>query len=290
MLMNAVLAELEASRDLSKGSIANYRRALQYFENYIGRASSIDDCTTQRVNAWLRSEQETRPNSYVLNLRRDLIVVWNYAAECEHCEFPRMRLIRRPRVERPSPEAWPIEWIPRLIEACEQLDSKIRMRAIKHSDYARAYLLTQLDMLCRPTDMRNLRWACIKGDRVEWVQNKTRVVHSSRLKPRTVAAIEQLRGLDEMFVFPLGKSATERMIRRIFVAAGIEKPKKQSLGHLRHTGGTAIADKSNVDAARSALGHLPDSRVFERHYLDRRKSKETDVVEWWEASPAEAGA
>jgi hypothetical protein len=281
MLLSSIIKSLSEARQLDKNNLANYRRATIYFSNYIGRDATLSDVTTSTVNGWLTSEQTTRQASYVRNLRRDFIVVWNFAADNELCTHPKTRLIRRPKFTRPSPRAWPIEWIPKLIAASSRLTGKIKSLQCSRADFCRAYLLVQIDLLCRPTDMRYMRWKNIKPDgTVNWVQHKTRRETTAKLSSDALNALNKLRGLDDMFCFPLSKSCCERLIRALFVEAGIEKPCKQSLGHLRHTGGTITARKLGVDSARAALGHAPDSTIFERHYYDQSKES-VDVNSWW---------
>lgn len=90
------------------------------------------------------------------------------------------------------------------------------------------------------------------------------------------------RGEGSLHVFEMSKAAHEYMIGQVFQVARIEKPSKQSLGHVRHTGGTALAVKYGPDVARQALGHTRDSRVFETHYFDRRQLKDVAKLNWWE--------
>jgi integrase len=276
MKMQQLLENLRKSRPLARHSFEAYQRAVIYFENHIGRHADIADVTSQSVNDWLCREEDVRQsNIYVRNLRRDFLVVWRYAADCELCPYPKSRLIRMPQVDEPEPEAWPLEWIPRLIESARNLKGAYRCLGVQSAIYAEAYLRVQLDLLCRPGDMRSLHWVAIEPDGlVRWRQSKTRRKTAARLKPDTMRAVEKLRGLDDFLVFPRSKSANELMIRKIFDAAGIAKPTGQSLGHLRHTGSTAILDATGSPAAaRSALGHAPDSRVFERHYQARDLNK-----------------
>jgi integrase len=281
MKMQELLENLRKSRPLARHSFEAYQRAVIYFENHIGRHADIADVTSQSVNDWLCREEDVRQsNIYVRNLRRDFLVVWRYAADCELCPYPKSRLIRMPQVDEPEPEAWPLEWIPRLIESAKNLKGAYRCLGVQSAIYAEAYLRTQLDLLCRPGDMRSLHWVAIEPDGlVRWRQSKTRRKTSARLMPDTMRAVEKLRGLHDFLVFPRSKSANELMVRKIFDNAGIVKPEGQSLGHLRHTGASAILEQTgSADRARASLGHAPESRIFERHYraVDASKIKVSD--------------
>jgi hypothetical protein len=282
MLLREALDSLNAARPISPGTLANYRRACRYFSDYVGFDAKVSDLTTRRVNEWLLSCESNYDPTYVRSLRRDLLVVWNHAADCEECVHPKSRLIRIPKTDKRNPTAWPSNWIPRLLEASSKIDGLIKRYRVERSWYAEAYLRTQLELLCRPSDMRYLKWIQLQPDGlVEFAQHKTGHVVRCRLTRETLRKVNRLRGLDQNSIFPLSKSATEIMIQRLFEIAGIEKPEGESLGHLRHTGGTQIASTQGNDKARQALGHTPDSRVFEKHYLDSSKLPIIEGQSWW---------
>jgi integrase len=285
MLLKEVLDSLVLARKLSPLTVANYRRAIIYFSNHIGDNAKVSDLTLQRVNSWLSSSESDYNPRYVKSLRRDLLVVWNHAADLELIAHPKTRLIRRPQCEIKPPTAWPAYWIPRLLEACEKLPGKIKRYPMERSVYCEAYLRVQLDLLCRPTDMRFLRWSQLDGDgTITWSQHKTGHLVKRKLSRPAFAAVNRLKGVDRDYLFPLSKSANERLIARIFQAAGITKPVGESLGHLRHTGGTMIAAREDNDTARRALGHTEDSRVFEKFYLDTTQIPPVESSVWWENS------
>lgn len=286
MKLLEVLEDLRISRPLSKGSLENYRRAVRYFQDYLGRDAVVTDLTTRAVNGWLTLEETRHAGSYCRSLRRDLKVIWNFAADSQLCPHPRSRLLRRAIEEEKVVSSWPLEWIPKLIEASQRIEGNIRRHHVPRAAFCEAYFRVQVDLLCRPTDMRMLRWGMIsaKGE-VTWTQNKTRRGNRMLLSAESMRAIQALKGMHDIFVFPMSKNAIELMIRKIFDIAGIKKPRKESLGHLRHTGGTAIAVKQGCDAARKALGHTPASKVFEQFYLDASKLPSTPVEQarWWQA-------
>lgn len=277
-----VFAQLCNARPLSKDTLANYRRACVYFGNHLGRDAEVDDLSTRKVNEWLVYCEKLYEPEYIRSLRRDLLVVWNFAADIEECSHPKSRLIRTIRIRNENPTSWPNDWIPRLLEAAENVTGKIRGYGCPRSWYAVAYLRVELELLCRPTDMRHLLWCQIQGERVEFIQHKTGRHQVGSITRDTVRALGRIQGLHSQYVFPLGKTANELLIRKVFATAGIDKPKGESLGHLRHTGGTSIAKTHGNDAARKALGHAPTSRVFERHYLDPSRIPKPEAVKWWE--------
>jgi integrase len=273
---------MPTTRPLAKDTAANYRRAVNYYGNHIGRDADLSDLDEHRISAWLKAIEDTGYDpGYVRSLRRDLLIVWRFAADCEAVRYPRNRLVRMPRREQEPVTVWPLEWVPRLIQAAKTLQGSIRNYRIGYGVYAEAYFRTQIDLLCRPSDMRKLTWTAITLDSVAFRQSKTSVRHLAKLVPETLESIMRLNGLDSVRVFPLSKSATERLIRKVFKAAGIAKPEGESLGHIRHLGGTTIAGRAGCGAARRALGHTVDSRVFEKHYLDSTKLPDVDYSGWW---------
>ena len=290
MRLIEVLESLILARRISKSTIANYRRSITYFCDFVGYDAKIEDLTIQRVNAWLASSEADWELSYVKSLRRDLLVVWNFAADMELCSHPKSRMIRAQKYEHKPATAWPANWIPRLLDAAMELPGKIKRHDVERCWYAEAYLRMQLELLCRPTDMRLLRWAQLSPDGiVEWTQHKTGHFMRCQVSRNTMRAVNRLKGMDREHVFPLSKTATECLIHLIFEKAGIEKPSGESFGHLRHTGGTAIASDKGNDAARRALGHTPGSRVFEKHYLDASKLPTLQAGTWWEDGQKASG-
>lgn len=283
MKLLEVLDSLVLARKLSPLTVANYRRAIRYFSDHIGRDAETSDLTMARVNSWLASSESDHELSYVKSLRRDLLVVWNHAGDLEEAPHPKTRLIRKPQCEVKPATAWPSWWIPQLLEAASTMEGKIKRYPIDRNVYSEAYLRVQLDLLCRPTDMRFLRWSQLQGDGViEWNQHKTGHIQRCKLSRPTMRAVNRLKGLDMTYIFPCSKHTNERLIKRMFELAGIQKPAGESLGHLRHTGGTAIAVDQGNDAARRALGHVETSRVFEKHYLDSSKIPTPEAKPWWE--------
>jgi integrase len=280
MRLLEVCNALYQSREISRLTLANYIRAARYFSDWLGRDAETQDLVEIKVNQWLVRELETRSKSYVKNLRRDFLIVWRFAADLELAKQPSSRLVRKPRVEPREVTVWPVSWVPRLLAACQKLDGNLKSLPISRAVYMEAYFRVQIDLLCRPSDVRGLCWPSIRGGSVRFTQGKTFARHAAQLSKETLEAIEQLRGIDQLRVFPLSKSSTEVLIAKVFELAGINKPEKQSLGHVRHTGGTEIARRKGCDAARIALGHAPESKVFERHYLSQEAITPT-YYDWW---------
>lgn len=275
--------DLCLARDLSKGTRENYRRAIRYLNDYVGKDLDCKELNHRLVNGWLARCEDQYDPQYVRSLRRDLLVVWNHAADLEACEYPKNRLIRLSALPEKTPEAWPLEWMNQLLEGCRKLRGKVRGSNIERRYYAEAYFRVQFELLCRPTDMRHLLWCQLEGETIEFVQNKTRRKFRGALSDDARFSLSLIRGLHDQVIFPLRKTATELMIRRVFELSGIEKPKGQSLGHVRHTGGSVIAKQCGNDKARASLGHTPNSTVFEKHYLDPRFT-ERDTAKanlWW---------
>lgn len=282
MKLRELLIDLFNARPLHRATQGNYRRAVVYFENYVGREAVVSDLTNRSVNSWLAASETEYPGSYVASLRRDLLVVWNFAADCGLCQHPKGRLIRRPTVDRKPASAWPNWWIPRLIEACQELPGNVRKFGVPRAWFMEAYLRVQSEILCRPADMRLLQWSNLEPDgTIVWTQHKTGKPNSATISRDTLSSVNRLRGMHPIVIFPLGKNSIELMVFKVFEAARIEKPKGESFGHLRHTGGTAIARSLGNDAARTALGHTPASKVFEQFYLDRTKIPRRQNLQWW---------
>lgn len=280
MLLIDVLESLQLTFPLAPATVANYRRAVRYFSDFIGRDADTSDLNALRVNAWLASSESMYDPSYVISLRRDLLRTWNFAADSELCQHPKARLIRRSKFQQTKPTAWPKGWIAELIVAAERIEGTIHRWGIPRAHYADAYLRTAKDLLCRPTDMRRLLWLQLEGDgTIAFRQNKTGKPVKKKLLPSTHKAILRIRS-ERSHIFPLSKTATEVLICKLFALAGLEKPKGESLGHLRHTGGSHIRAMAGKDIAKEHLGHAPGSVVFDRHYLDPDVEPALESIDW----------
>jgi integrase len=274
--------QLENSRPLTAESLANYRRAVQKYSDYIGIDAEIKDLEDDRINAFLRSLEDELSNNTIRNIRRDFLIVWRFAAYKKLCEMPMSRNIRLLPADDFSPKAWPVEWIPRLISAASNMPGRVKSLGIERAVFAEAYLRVCLDLICRPKDVRGLEWSCIaKNGGVAFRQSKTRRMLRGKLRNETMVSLEPMRDLGQSMVFPLSKSSVEYVIRLIFQHAKISKPVGESFGHFRHTGGTHIAKKLGNDRAKKALGHSPDSKVFEKHYQEQSEHNPDDVLNWW---------
>ncbi len=74
--------------------------------------------------------------------------------------------------------------------------------------------------------MRHLLWSQFDQDGSIWfVQHKTGKHHKARLQRETVRCINRLVGLDSTYIFPIGKTATEALIGKLFQIAEIVKLK-----------------------------------------------------------------
>jgi integrase len=275
----AVLETLRQTRQLEAETWNNYRRACEKFGNFIGRPASISDLEILSINRWIEFLETQFQLTTVKNIRRDFLVVWHFAADQGLCSDPPIRKIRRVKPPKPIPQAWPASWVQRLICGAESLVGCLQ-DGTPYSTYAAAMFRLLADTLMRPKDSRLLRWDAIRPNgTVVLIQHKTKRVVVRQLQPATLQALNKLPRLTPN-VFWLSKTQCERIVRMTFKAAKISKPAGQSIGHFRHTGGTEIFKKLGSDAAREALGHTPDSRIFEIHYLDPT-AKVVPVDSWY---------
>lgn len=272
MNLSGITEEISNSRTLDPDNLANYERTVRQFGEFLGRPATIEDLSASSVNKWLTKLDARYAPRTVANMRRNLLVVWNFAADRDYCQPPPRRKLRSRKVPKPIPVAWPVEWVDRLFTAARSIPGCI-YDGTPRRVYAEALLRMSADLLCRPKDLRLLQWTAVRPNGVvAWIQNKTQTLSSAQLQPETVAILEQLPKKRKN-IFWLSKAAQERLIRLVFEAAGIEKPRGQSLGHLRHTGATQIWLGQGAEAAREAIGHRRSSRVMEEHYLDATATK-----------------
>ncbi len=86
--LREVLSLLKNARPLDPLTFACYERAVNYFEAFKKASINVEDLTPTSLNEWIVFEESRYSGVYARNLRRDFLVVWNFAADLELCQYP----------------------------------------------------------------------------------------------------------------------------------------------------------------------------------------------------------
>lgn len=186
--MQNLLAKYAIERDLSIGHESNLRRALRYYSDYIGRDATCFEYDS--VNAFLSRLVKTRSRETAKLYRRSIITIWNYAADCGHCDYPITRRIKRIKSALPPPRAFSIEEVNKLIAAAETLSGNYPWG--RRSDYWSAIISGALACGLRRGDLFRVPRSVENGTAFMIRENKTGITETRQLSQD---AIQRLRRL-----------------------------------------------------------------------------------------------
>lgn len=260
--------------DSSPGYFDQFRFAISRFEAWCGRTVYIDELHEQLVNDYLFHTRESLSGSTRLSRRNMLLRLWRHAATNAALQIkpqPLNRdLIGRVKRIQSSPRGWSQDDMQKLLTTVEDLRGRYR-RKISKRLYWRAYVLSAWSTGMRRCDLMSLHPGDIPASgRVVVVQKKTGRCVVAEFNPPAIAAIRELCSQHKHdLIFPLWcrLSTWRKIAKRIICRAGIGL----SIGHMRHSAGTAV---ENIHPGKGAafLGNTPE--VFFKHYYDRTLAAE----------------
>jgi len=273
MLLSTLLEELVAERPVKTITEEQYSRSVRCFSEFLGRPASVADLTPKSFNEWLAKVARTAQPRTVLNRKRGLTPVWNYATERGLAASYESRRLRRVTVPQSIVEAWSVDQVEALFKAAKVLPGKtvcgipasVLMSAVCSLAYETGY---------RPGDWRTMKWSHIDFDRrlVTFVQNKTGNPHTAAFSQVTAQCLQTLKSYGRDTVVPVGRWSIRRWELQLFELAalqfGFQRRKGQALGTLRKSHATAVYLAHGELAAALSLGHVSGTLVARKHYID----------------------
>lgn len=273
MLLATLLAELVAERPVKAITEAQYARSVRCFSAFLGRPASVADLTPKSFNEWLAQVAKAAQPRTVLNRKRGLTPIWNYATERGLAASYESRRLRRVTVPQSIVEAWSVDQVEALFAAAKVLPGRtacgipasVLMSAVCSLAYETGY---------RPGDWRTLQWEHIDFDRrlVTFVQNKTGNPHTAAFSQVTARCLEALKAYGRDTVVPVGRWSIRRWELQLFHVAttqfGFVRRKGQGLGTLRKSHATSVYLAHGELAAALSLGHVSGTLVARKHYID----------------------
>lgn len=254
-------------REIRSDSVAQLRYCLNTFGEFLGHCPASTDFTDDAVNRfilWLTGDggyaEETARSR-----RRGLLTIWRAAAEDGVLQPPRK--VRKMAPHYSVPRAWTEQQVALICAECDQLCGSFRrFPHIQRSTFAKAAALAMYETGFRRGDLLRIQRFQIQPDGlIVLVQSKTGQPHLARIRPETLALIDQTAASTRPRVFGGVVSARwlSRLLDRVYAAAGITEG---STKWFRRSGATH-AEKAAPGTGWKYLGHTTP-RIAHRSYID----------------------
>ncbi len=254
------------ARGIAADTVRQYEIAVVKLDEFAGPGLRLDQLDESRISAWLAAYAETAKPATVRSKRNAIMALWRAAADDYLCEPPRRR-VRMARVPWKPPVCWTVDEVRELIRTARTLPRRHHC-GLRRSEWWPLAIRLAWDTGLRWGDLVRLRFDDIHGDLVVVTQRKTRLPHASRLRPSTVAAVENSRSCQREAVVPWNASGEtfRDQVRRLVEKSGV---RRGTWKWLRRGGATDVESQAPGSGASSKhLGHRPGSNIAPLHYLD----------------------
>jgi integrase len=274
--VNPVAEDYSLCHDLSAGAIEQLDYAMRCFAKYLEKQPGPDDFNDRTVNKfilWMAAQKYAIET--IRSRRRMILTLWRYLAE-QGSVAPHKKI----RPVAPSTEltrAWTKPQIKAILAECALIEGCFRdFPAINRSVYLTAFFRTAYEAGFRRSDVLRIRRVWIQSSgRIVLVQSKTGRPHLAKIRPATIALIDQIdmTGRDTVFGGVVCNRYLGQLLESIFTRAGIPEG---SLKWFRRSGATHVEIK-HPGAGWKYLGHTTP-RVAEVSYLDKMQIGEEPLM------------
>ena len=267
MLLAAYVERYALETALGPRTVENYRGSVARFSHWLGHPARMADLTDDAANRWLVAILDRgRSPKTAKNERNALLALWRAAYESRLVER-RPDRIRKIRVPVSLPEAWDERQLVALLAVAALLPGKLRRWRLPKAAFFRALILAGYDSGLRLADLLALRWDQIGADgSVAVLQQKTRWPILARLRPETLAALDQIGREGQPLVFGGVISRRQlfahfgRLVRLAGLSGGTRKLRRS---------GASLLERVCPGAAQYYLGHRGPN-LAARYYIDPR--------------------
>lgn len=252
---------------MQPGSVAQLRYAARSFSRHLGHVATLSDLTPAAFNGWVDNLARCLAPATARTQRGSVLTLWRWAYDCSLVDAPPLR-VRRLRAVRHCPEAWTMAEVNALIAATRTLRGSFRGGDLRRSLWWQSLVCTAYDTAHRLGDLLRLRWSDL--DRMRLVQHKTGVTAAVRVRPATLAVLDQWRAdrsaAASDLLWPLWgrRESFYRAFARLVLAANV---RPGTFRWLRRTAVTQLERVAPGQGTRLA-GHLHRSTT-EAWYIDR---------------------
>jgi integrase len=272
------LAEYALTRPICAGAVRQYEIAVDLFERWAKRTIRLDELDEMEISAWLRDYSQTVAPSTVKSKRVMIVGLWRNAADDGYIDPPRRR-IRTARVISDAPEAWTVDEVRRLVDACRTMKRPHRC-GLPRSVFFELAVRVAWDTGLRWGDLCRLRVDQITPEGfAAFSQSKTGRVVVCHLEADTVELLRQSLELvprDLVCPWMSSRESFNAQIRTLVRKAGI---RRGTWKWLRRASATDVEIQQAGSAARH-LGHAPGSRIAYTNYVDPRVIAAAGRVVW----------
>jgi len=268
-----------------------YEITLRHFNKFLARRATLDDLADETtLAAYLQQRLTNVVAPTAAKCRCNLMAMANFAFKKGHIPTcPEVQPIVIPEI---TPEAWTLDELRRLLDACRVMPGK--MDGLPSGDWWYALHLFALDTGERTEATLSLRWSWV--DRLHGWVNVPAMVRKGRRKPmryklrsETLAALVSLSRPNREHVFwtPAVTSTATFYGRydQLLSRAGLPKGRRFKLQRMRRTF-ASLVERSGGDATR-ALAHS-SRRITERSYLDESLIDRPPIVTFIERAIGKA--
>jgi integrase len=264
-------------RSLSAGYDCQIQLTLRNLRHFLKRPPMLGELPSV-MNAWVQKMELTLSAPTIKRRRAAIITLWNFAAECRLCEPPNTRLIRAVKTTRPTPDAFTMEQMQALLEACGAFRNTFYKNGINRGRFWEAFIRVCYDTALRRGDMLTLRRqqiSVVDGEAyVTTVQGKTGDGIVKRLRPKTVASLDAIFPPDRELIFdyPHNLDTFSDHWDDVLARANIDPTdRRNGVQKLRRTSASYL-ERVHPGAATAHLGHR-SADMAQKHYLDPKISR-----------------
>lgn len=279
-----LLSQQCAERPVARITEEQYSRAIRCYSRFLGRPAEVADLETGRANEWLAAVAKRAAPRTILNRKRGLTAVWNYATDRGLAPAYESRRLRRVRIPRGVVEAWSIDQVEALFAAAQALPGSTAC-GIPAALLMSAVCSIAYETGIRPSDWRRITWESIDFQKrtARFTQHKTGFVHVVGFSVLTGELLERLRAYGRERVVPVGAGSIRRWEVQLFALAasrfGFARRAGQGIGTLRKCHATAVYLQSGESAAAASLGHVSGTAVATQYYIASSATRDPYRIE-----------
>ena len=158
MLLERFVTDVYAlEKDLTKSTITLYLCCVRNIESWANRPVLVSDLSDDFVNRWLVFLGTTAIcKTTVANHRRFILAMWRHAFQDRLTDTPPLR-VRKIQTPRTLPEAWSVDQMTHLLEACEHITGRDIPIGVKRSAFWRALILAAWSTGLRLGDIERIK-------------------------------------------------------------------------------------------------------------------------------------
>jgi integrase len=270
MLLESFLSDRYAlEKDLAKSTVTLYHSCVRCIESWASRPVLVSDLSDDFVNRWLVFLGTTGIcKTTVANHRRFMLALWRHAFQDRLTDTPPLR-VRKIQIPRTMPEAWSLDQMTRLLEACDRITGRDIPFGVKRGAYWRALILVAWSTGLRLGDIERIRREQIGSDGTLIIhQQKTSWPVLCRVSAEAMAAVDLIGHTTEKVIFGgrLSRGVMFSDFRTLAALAGLQGTSKK----IRKSGATAV-ENAQPGSAKGFLGHQTHGLSY-KHYVDPTKT------------------